>query len=225
MPILSRDCPGQDFQAGVSVDMRYIRSSLLSAAAALLLIPAGLQAGDAVRGQQLSQVCAACHGADGNSINPEWPKLAGQNAAYLYKQLMDYKTGRRENALMVGQVANLDEQDMRDLAAFYERQVVSEGVADAELVARGEAIYRGGIVSAGVPACQACHGPTGAGNPAAMFPMVAGQHARYSSDQLRYFRSEQRANDNGRMMRNVARRMSDADIQAVSEYMAGLRGN
>lgn len=203
--------------------MHYFRLSFVAAASALLLLPLMVQAGDPVRGQQLSQACAACHGADGNSVNPEWPKLAGQHASYLYKQLMDYKSGRRENALMAGQVANLDEQDMRDLAAFYERQIVTPGTADAALVARGELIYRGGIPSAGVAACQACHGPTGMGNPAAMFPMVASQHAQYNSDQLRYFRSEQRANDNGRMMRNIARRMSDADILAVSEYMAGLQ--
>jgi cytochrome c553 len=181
------------------------------------------QAGDPARGQQLSQACAACHGADGNSVNPEWPKLAGQHADYIYKQLMDYKSGRRENALMAGQVANLDEQDMRDLGAFYARQQMSTGTADESLAERGERIYRGGIPTAGVAACTACHGATGGGNPAALFPMVAGQHARYNSDQLRYFRSAQRANDNGRMMRNLASKMSDADIQAVSEYMAGLR--
>jgi cytochrome c553 len=136
---------------------------------------------------------------------------------------MDYKSGRRENALMAGQVANLDEQDMRDLGAFYARQQLSPGTADEAVAERGERIYRGGIPASGVAACTACHGPTGQGNPAAMFPVVAGQHARYNSDQLRYFRSEQRANDNGRMMRNLAARMSDADIRAVAEYMAGLR--
>ncbi len=203
--------------------MNYVRSSLFAVLFIMLALPLGLQAGDPNRGQELSQACAACHGSDGNSVNPEWPKLAGQHASYTYKQLMDYKSGRRENALMLGQVANLDEQDMRDLAAFYARQQTSPGTADETVAERGERIYRGGIPAAGVAACSACHGATGRGNPAAMFPAVAGQHARYSSDQLRYFRSEQRANDNGRMMRNLAARMSDADIRAVSEYMAGLR--
>lgn len=203
--------------------MNYVRASLYAVLSLALLLPMAAQAGDPTRGQQLSQACAACHGADGNSANPEWPKLAGQHADYIYKQLMDYKAGRRENALMAGQVANLDEQDMRDLGAFYARQQMSPGTADESLAERGERIYRGGIPAAGVAACTACHGATGRGNPAALFPMVAGQHAQYNSDQLRYFRSAQRANDNGRMMRNLASKMSDADIQAVSEYLAGLR--
>ena len=203
--------------------MNYVRASLYAVLSLALLLPMAAQAGDPTRGQQLSQACAACHGADGNSVNPEWPKLAGQHAEYVYKQLMDYKSGRRENALMAGQVANLDEQDMRDLGAFYARQQMSTGTADEALAERGERIYRGGIPTAGVAACTACHGATGGGNPAALFPMVAGQHAQYNADQLRYFRSAQRANDNGRMMRNLASKMSDADIQAVSEYMAGLR--
>lgn len=204
--------------------MNYVRSSLFAVLSVALALPIGLQAaGDPVRGQGLSQACAACHGSDGNSVNPEWPKLAGQHASYTHKQLMDYKSGRRQNALMSGQVANLDEQDMWDLAAFYAQQQISPGTADESVAERGERIYRGGIPAQGVPACIACHGPTGNGNPAAMFPVVASQHARYSADQLRYFRSGQRANDNGRMMRNVAARMSDADIEAVSQYMAGLR--
>ena len=203
--------------------MNNLRSSLFAALVVALALPLAAQAGDPIRGQQLSQACAACHGADGNSVNPEWPKLAGQHAEYTYKQLMDYQSGRRENALMAGQVANLSEQDMHDLAAFYALQKTSPGVADETVAERGERIYRGGIPASGVAACSACHGPAGTGNPAALFPRVSGQHAQYSIDQLRYFRSEQRANDNGRMMRNLARKMSDADIVAVSEYMAGLR--
>jgi cytochrome c553 len=203
------------------------RFSLTSILVALLAAPLSLtaddHAGDPVRGQSLALVCSACHGADGNSVNPEWPKLAGQHPQYLFKQLTDYKSGMRQNALMAAQVMNLGEQDFRDLSAFYARQTPTYGVADAAVVERGELIYRGGIPAAGVAACTACHGPTGNGNPAALFPRVAGQHARYNADQLRYFRNEQRANDHGRMMRNLARRMSDADILAVSEYMAGLR--
>jgi cytochrome c553 len=204
--------------------MNYVRSSVFAVLSLALALPIGLQAaGDPVRGQGLSQACAACHGSDGNSVNPEWPKIAGQHASYIHKQLMDYKSGRRENALMAAQVANLNEQDMRDLSAFYTQQQMSPGTADESVAERGERIYRGGIPAAGVAACMACHSANGKGNPAAMFPRVGGQHARYSSDQLRYFRSGQRANDNGRMMRNLASRMSDADIEAVSQYMAGLR--
>lgn len=180
-------------------------------------------AGDPSRGQEISTACAACHGADGNSVNPEWPKLAGQGEAYLYKQLVDYKEGRRENALMSGQVVALSDQDMRDLAAFFASQTVTPGTADEARADLGEQLYRGGNAATGVAACAACHGPAGAGNPAALFPKVASQHARYSADQLRYFRDSTRANDAGRMMRNIARRMTDEEIAAVSEYMAGLR--
>ncbi|MFN4263488.1 MAG: c-type cytochrome [Thioalkalivibrionaceae bacterium] len=208
--------------------MRYARLLLAAAASLAVSSPAvaqmGAEMGDPTRGQELSQACVACHGADGNSTNPEWPKIAGQHASYIYKQLQDYKSERRVNALMAGQVANLSDQDMRDLAAFYAGQTMTTGVADEAVVTRGEQIYRGGIPAQGVAACIACHGANGRGNPAAMFPKVAGQHARYNNDQLGYFRSGQRANDNGRMMRNVAARMSDSDIEAVSEYMAGLRG-
>ncbi|WP_018233361.1 c-type cytochrome [Thioalkalivibrio thiocyanodenitrificans] len=180
-------------------------------------------AGDPNRGQELSGACAACHGADGNSVNPEWPKLAGQGEAYLYKQLSDYKQGRRQDPLMAGQVANLSEQDMRDLAAYFASQTASAGTADEAMVDLGGALYRGGNAATGVAACIACHGPAGDGNPAAMFPRVAGQHAQYNANQLRQFRDSSRANDAGRMMRNIARRMTDEEIQAVSEFMAGLR--
>ncbi|WP_018937444.1 MULTISPECIES: cytochrome c [unclassified Thioalkalivibrio] len=204
--------------------MNHKLSALFAALSVSLLLPlSAAQAGDPQRGQELSQSCAACHQADGNSVNPEWPKLAGQHPKYTTKQLQDYKSERRVNSLMLGQVANLDEQDMRDLAAFYAEQSISSGTADEDVVERGEQIYRGGIPSQNVAACIACHGPNGNGNPEAMFPAVAGQHAQYSADQLRYFRSGDRANDNGRMMRNVARNMSDSDIEAVSQYMAGLQ--
>ncbi|WP_024327703.1 cytochrome c [Thioalkalivibrio sp. AKL19] len=206
--------------------MNHKLSALFAALSVSLLLPlSAAQAGDPQRGQELSQSCAACHQADGNSVNPEWPKLAGQHPKYTVKQLQDYKSERRENSLMLGQVANLDEQDMRDLAAYYAEQEITTETADEEVVERGERIYRGGIPSQNVAACIACHGPNGNGNPEAMFPAVAGQHAQYSADQMRYFRSGDRANDNGRMMRNIARNMSDADIEAVSQYMAGLQPN
>ncbi|WP_019625212.1 cytochrome c [Thioalkalivibrio sp. ALJT] len=207
--------------------MNYKLSALFAALSVSLLLPlSAAQAGDPQRGQELSQSCAACHQADGNSVNPEWPKLAGQHPKYTVKQLRDFKAGEnRYDALMAGEVANLDEQDMRDLAAFYAEQEITRETADEDVVERGEQIYRGGIPSQNVAACIACHGPNGNGNPEAMFPAVAGQHAQYSADQMRLFRSGERANDNGRMMRNVARNMSDADIEAVSQYMAGLQPN
>ncbi len=206
--------------------MNHKVSALFAALSVSLLLPlSAVQAGDPQRGQELSQACAACHQADGNSINPEWPKLAGQHPKYSVKQLQDYKSGRRENALMAGQVAGLDEQDMHDLSAYFAEQQITSATADEDVVERGEQIYRGGVPSQNVAACIACHGPNGNGNPEAMFPAVAGQHAQYSADQLRYFRSGERANDNGRMMRAVAQNMTDADIEAVSQYMAGLQPN
>ena len=180
-------------------------------------------AGDAAAGKAKSMACAACHGADGNSVNPEWPKLAGQHAAYIAKQLADFKKGvDRNNALMAGQVAALSKQDMADLGAYYASQQLKGGTADQTVVALGEKIYRGGNSASGVAACISCHGPTGAGNPAAKFPLLSGQHATYTVNQLKMFRAGERKNDAGAMMRNIAAKMTDAEIEAVSQYIAGL---
>jgi cytochrome c553 len=189
-----------------------------------LLLAASLShaAGDAAAGKTKSAPCAACHGADGNSVNPEWPKLAGQHADYIYKQLVEFKSGDRQNALMAGQVAALSDQDMADLAAYYATLEPTIGEADPALVAKGEEIYRAGNAASGVSACIACHSPTGKGNPMAKFPMLGGQHATYSAIQLKAFRSGQRANDAGQMMRNIAGKMTDAEIEAVVQYMQGL---
>ena len=183
---------------------------------------AALAAGDAAAGKAKAAVCAACHGADGKAIQPAFPNLAGQHAAYIEKQLQDYKSGARVNALMVGQVAALSEQDMADLAAHFSSLAGIESVANEENLALGENIYRGGITNAGVAACSACHGPTGVGNPQANFPVLAGQNAQYIADQLRYFRSGERANDANEMMRGIAHRMTDKEIDAVANYITGL---
>jgi cytochrome c553 len=183
----------------------------------------GIAAGDASAGKGKSATCSACHGADGNSTDPQNPKLAAQHAGYTVKQLQEFKGQVRENAVMLGMVAALSDQDMEDLAAYYAGQQISPGVADAELVALGEALYRGGDLTRGIAACSACHGPSGNGNPGADFPKVAGQHAQYTESQLKAFRSMQRANDSGQMMRNVAVKLTDADIQALSSYIQGLR--
>ena len=207
--------------------MNHKFSALFAALSVSLLLPlSAAQAGDPQRGQELSQSCAACHQADGNSTNPEWPKLAGQHPKYTVKQLKDFQEGElRHNDLMAGEVADLSEQDMKDLAAFYAEQEPTYETADEELVERGEQIYRGGIPSDGVAACIACHGAEGQGNPEAMFPKVAGQHATYNLDQLQYFRDGERSNDAGQMMRGILRNMSDEDMEAVSQYMAGLQPN
>ena len=180
--------------------------------------------GDAKAGAEKSVTCAACHGADGNSQNPVWPKLAGQNAPYLYEQLMLFKNGKRQNAIMAGQVANLNEQDFRDLAVYFSQQANSGGVANEALVEKGAAIYRGGIPDEEVPACSGCHGPAGLGNPTAKYPRLSGQHANYVSLQLKAYRSGQHSDyRNGKIMQGVAAKLTDEDIEAVSTYVEGLR--
>jgi cytochrome c553 len=182
-----------------------------------------LAAGDVAAGKQKSAACVACHNADGNSTNPQWPKLAGQHADYLVKQLNDFKGGNRANPIMSGMAAPLSQQDMEDLAAYFSTQKITVGQADPALVPVGEQIFRGGNLASGVAACAACHGPNGAGNPQAGFPALAGQHAEYIETQLRAFRSMERANDAGQMMRNIAMKMTDAEIKAVASYIQGLQ--
>lgn len=193
------------------------------AAVALVFLAGNAQAtGDAAAGQGKSAVCAACHGADGKAIQPSYPNLAGQHASYIAKQLTEYRDGGRVNALMSGQATNLSDQDILDLAAYYSEMPSIPGVAAEENLTLGMNIYRGGITSAGVASCAACHGPAGMGNPAAVWPAVSGQNAQYTADQLRYFRSGERANDPNGVMRGVSKRMTDQEIDAVANYIAGL---
>lgn len=185
-------------------------------------------AGDATKGKTKAATCVACHGMDGNSANPLWPSLAGQHESYIYKQLKNFKGGKeakdgRYNATMAPMVAPLSDQDMQDLAAYFSSQTLKPGSADQTKVALGEKIFKGGNNASGVAACAACHGPTGAGNPAAKFPALAGQHSTYIAKQLHAFSKHERHNDAGKMMRNIAVKMTDAEIEAVSEYIAGLQ--
>lgn len=182
-----------------------------------------LAAGDATAGKAKSATCAACHNPDGNSTNPQYPNLAGQGADYLLKQLHDFKSGARTNAIMVGMVAALSPQDMEDLAAYFSSQPVKRAAADPALAPEGEALFRGGDLKEGIPACMACHGVSGAGNPAAKFPMLAAQHAEYTEIQLKAFRTMERSNDAGQMMRNVAAKLTDPQIKAVASYIQGLQ--
>ena len=190
-------------------------------------------AGDAAAGKEKTLVCSACHGADGNSAAPTFPKLAGQNERYLLKQLQDIDSGARPVPTMAGQLDNMSEQDLADIAAFYASQTPSGGQADPEKIALGASVYRGGVSATGVAACAACHGARGGGNAPAGFPALAGQHAEYIADQLRRFRTgaentlEQnpngRVNDgDARMMRDTALRMTDNEIDAVASFIAGL---
>lgn len=208
-----------------------IRLALLSAAlasgAALAAEPAP-KADPAKAQQTASQVCAACHGAAGQSAIPANPNLAGQIPEYTAKQLMNFKAAEgkpaaRANPIMAGMVANLTPEDMRNLAAYYASQTPSTGAAqNTATVELGQQIFRGGIASQGIPACSGCHGATGAGIPA-QYPRLAGQHPEYIEAQMKAWRSGERANDAGKMMRTIAAKMSDAQIKAVADYIAGLR--
>ncbi|MGB5081229.1 MAG: c-type cytochrome [Burkholderiales bacterium] len=185
--------------------------------------------GDPARGQSVaSKICAACHGTDGNSPTPVNPKLAGQVPEYVRKQLYNFKSSaggkpERSNPIMGGMAANLSDENIRDLAAYYAGQRTKPGVAkNEETLALGRKIWRGGDASKGLPACAACHGASGAGLPA-QYPRLAGQYAEYSEAQLTAFRSGDRGNDANRVMQTIAARMSDLEIRAVSDYIAGLR--
>ncbi|MGD8408265.1 MAG: c-type cytochrome [Thiohalophilus sp.] len=201
--------------------MKY--KTLVSILAVSLFASAAHAAGDAKAGESKAQACAACHGANGNSTVANFPKLAGQHAGYIVKQLADFKKGEsRSNPIMAGQVANLSEQDMEDLGAYYAKQSASMGQADEKLAAFGEKLYRGGNMEKGLTACIACHGPTGTGNPAAKFPLLSGQHTDYLVKTLKDFRDGNRSNDPNGMMRDIAGKMSDDEIMAVASYISGL---
>ena len=206
------------------------RSLLLSS---LLLVSSGLmaqeQAPDLAKAKQTAEsVCVACHSADGNSLLPENPKLAGQHEDYLYKQMREFKgwdgaAPVRENAIMGAMVAGLEVEDMRGLAKYFASfELQPESSKNLETMELGQKIWRGGIASKGVPACAACHGPAGAGLPA-QYPRLSGQFADYSAAQLKAFRDGGRENDPNRMMRMIALKMTDAEMNAVSDYAAGLR--
>ena len=179
-------------------------------------------AGDAENGRKKTVSCAACHNADGNSSAPGFPKLAGQHAEYIVKQLKDYQSGARENAIMKGIASALSEQDMIDIAAYYASQSAKIGTtADAQAQLGGN-VYRGGVTLTSIPACIACHGPSGRGNGPAGFPALAGQHAEYTYSQLMAFKNGTRSNDINKMMRQAVNLMSEQEMRAVSEYIQGL---
>ncbi len=181
--------------------------------------------GSADDGKSKSLTCTACHGPEGNSSNALWPNIAGQNAPYIHAQLQAFKAGDRQDPLMSSQAMMLSDEDMADLAVYYESLTkAAQSVKDPATVSRGEALYRGGDSESGVAACIACHGPTGSGNPAAKYPSLRGQHADYTAKQLRDYKSGQRATDGKtRVMRDIAERLSEDDIAALSSYVQGLR--
>jgi cytochrome c553 len=183
---------------------------------------AGAQAGDAQAGKKIAGACAACHGQGGNSAAASFPKIAGLGEKYILKQLMEFKSGARDNAIMKGQVAALSDEQMADLAAYFAGNKRTVGYAAKDKVALGEKIYRAGNLATGVPACLACHGPNGDGMEAAGFPALGGQHGDYIKAQLVSFQEDKRNNDASAVMRDIAGRMSNKEVAAVAAYIQGL---
>lgn len=218
----------QNFElAGIPMFQLVIKSTC-----ALVLLLGGASAlagGDAEAGQTKAVTCVACHGVDGNSAVPTFPKLAGLGHKYLLKQMKDIRDGRRPVALMAGQVDNMSDQDLSDIAAFYDAQPRTGGTADSDKVALGRKVYLAGIAERQVPACSGCHSPTGNGNGPAGYPGLSGQHADYIAAQLKMFRKgyeDPTGRTNGgeaKIMRTTAFRMSDMEIEAVASYIAGLQ--
>lgn len=189
---------------------------------------AGVIKGDAAAGATKSAPCVACHGVGGNGIiNPEWPKLAGQHAAYTAAQLKHFKAGTRKNPVMYGQAQALNEQDMADIGAHFATLKVVPGVASKDSIAIAQKLYRAGDAARGLPACAACHGPTGAGNPAAMYARIGGQNTAYTANQLNAYKKgkdgERGNSKHALIMSAVAAKLTDAEIAALASYVAGLQ--
>jgi len=181
-------------------------------------------AGDAEAGKSKSAMCASCHGADGNSTNPVWPKLAGQHEQYIARELSLFKSGQRKATVMGGMTAGLNDTDMQDLAAYFSSQKSNVGSANSDLLEEGKAIFQGGVKKLSIPACMSCHGITGKGNPLSGYPVLAGQHAAYTEQRLLAFKSGEITadDDNGKIMADVAKYLSDAEIKALASYIQGL---
>jgi cytochrome c553 len=196
--------------------------AMLGASLAPLSVQA--QEGSVDAGRTKSVTCAACHGADGNSVTPDWPMLAGQHASYIARQLRAFKNGERVDVTMKPFADLLSDQDVLDVAAYFEAQTPTPKGADPTLVNLGQQIYRGGVPERGIAACIACHGPDGAGNPLAAYPRVSGQHAAYVTKQLNAYAAGDRRSDVdfNQMMRNVAGLLFEDEIRALASYMQGL---
>lgn len=200
-----------------------MNKTIVSLLLTLGLAGAAQAAGDPAAGQAKAVVCGACHGVDGNSALANFPKLASQGERYLLKQMQDIKSGARPVVEMTGMLEPLSEQDMADVAAYFASQRISVGAADAALVERGQALFRGGKLGEGMPACSGCHAPDGAGIATAGYPHLGGQHAQYVAKQLTAFREGERSNDGDAMiMRDIAAKLGNKDIEALSSYIQGL---
>ncbi len=191
---------------------------------ALSMVPAAM-AGNAEAGKTKAAACGGCHGMDGNSMIPAYPKLAGQNEAYIVKQIHDFKANStRQNAIMLGMVAALSDEDAADIGAFFQSQkLASAAPFDDSKLAAGREIYKGGNLQTGVPACQACHGPNGAGTAGIGYPQLGGQYADYTLAQLKAFKDGTRSNDDKMLMRSIVEKMSEEEMAAVANYIASLK--
>jgi cytochrome c553 len=189
----------------------------------LIVGNSALPAGNAEAGATKSVVCQACHGANGNSVNPEWPSLAGLGADYIAAQLANFKEGKRNNAIMMPNAMALSPDDMADLGAYFDSQVNTGLEADPSFWQAGETLYRAGDKSRGIPACMACHGPTGHGNEPAKFPALRGQHSVYVIKQLTAYASGERTTGPNGIMQTIAKRLTPDDMRNVASYVQGLR--
>lgn len=198
--------------------------SLLAIVGLTIGLNATATAADIAAGEATAAgICAGCHMPDGNSVVPTFPKLAGQSAQYLTKQLKDYKNSARTDDTMTGMAFTLaTDADIDNVSAFFASKKANVATADDSKVALGKAIYRGGNTTSGLPACMGCHGPTGLGNPTAKYPALAGQHAEYTIKTLKAFRDGVRSNDSNKMMQNVANKMTATEIEAVANYIAQI---
>jgi len=209
--------------------MRYL-ISIIAASLFIVAAPVAIAGGDAAKGKAVAteKGCTGCHGGDGNSALPQWPKIAGQGEKYLAKQLMEFRSNDlakagRMDATMAGAAKGLSDAEIQDIAAYFASQQVRIGEADPALVELGQKIYRGGDKSRGLPSCMGCHGPSGAGNTASGYPRLSGQWAQYTEKQLKDFKLEKRRNDgDGRVMRDITSKMYAEEIEAVASYIQGL---
>ena len=197
--------------------------SLLGALALLTATAMPASAGDAAAGAQKAAICGACHGATGNSINPEWPNLAGQHESYIVAQLQAFKQGKRDNPLMMPNAAALSDQDMQDLGAHFASQALTGLEADPSKYRTGEKLYRGGDSERKLPACIACHGPQGKGNGPARYPALRSQQAVYTFNQLKAFAEGRRSTPGNDIMQVIAARLTDDEMRAIASYTQGLR--
>ena len=196
-------------------------AACLSVALAQETAPAAQGSADA--GRAKSATCAACHGADGNSVQPTWPSLAGQHEEYIARQIKAFKSGERKDVTMMPFAQMLSDQDVLDVAAYFSAQKPTPKGADPALVSLGQQIYRGGVPARGIPACIACHGPGGHGNPFAAYPRIGWQHSAYVTKALQDYKGGERASDGAnQMMRNVASLLKDDEIRALASYVQGL---